>query len=97
MIIHYKIELVEYHVYTERNSFYVWYDDHYVHDFTKISERFVIYKNNTKKKLIPYYKISCWYDDNELIGYSYSKGALRRKLQRVLKSVVKTIRLQISK
>ncbi len=95
MIFTYNIKLIEYHVFINKNTFYVWYNDHYIHDFTRISKTHVYdLKHKVKRKLLPYYRLTCMYDDNEFVGFSYSQQSLTRQLKRGLRYIDKNIILK---
>lgn len=91
----YKIELVEYHVIISKYSFYVWYEDHYIHDFKKLSDRHVFdLIKNVKRKLVPFYKITSMYDGKELLGYGYSQRSLRRQMKRCFRMIDRCISMK---
>jgi hypothetical protein len=74
-----------------KQLFYVWYDNHYVYDFKKISETRVLHLlSKTKKRLRSYFKIEC----DDIILHDYSKSKLKRKLIKRLRKINSNIKLK---
>jgi hypothetical protein len=96
MVYTYDIKLIEYHIYTDKNTFCVWYDNHYIHDFVKISDTHVYdVRKKVKRRLLPYYQVSCLYNDDDVLkGFNYSQQSLKRQLRRELRTINRNVILK---
>jgi hypothetical protein len=86
-MVKYTIDYIETHVIINSKYFYVWYDDHYVNDFIKLSNKIVKHiATKSNKRLKSYYKLTCETFDVHLHGYS--KSTLKRKLRRIIRKTL---------
>lgn len=80
-----NISYIEDHAYITKDQYYVYIDNHYIHEFSRINDKFVRFhhgKINKKIRLKKLYKLEISNDEYDLIAHSYSKSTLKRKLRR---------------